>query len=309
MDITVVLCTYNRGAALATALTSVLGSVPPGSSTWEVLVVDNNSTDQTRQVIEDFSKRSAGRVRYLFEPQQGVSRARNAGIRQASGEIIVFVDDDVTVEPAWLQTLTRELHDGRWSGAGGRVLPQWSSTPPAWLPIGDRYGLAPLVMFDPGLEAGPLNEPPFGANMAFRREVFAKYGDFRPDLGRCGSGMLSNEDTEFGRRLLDAGEKLRYEPTAVVYHPVPPNRIQKQYFQAWWAGKARADVREFGIPKDTHWLVAGIPLYLFRRLGAWTLRWIVTLNPSRRFSCKLKVWGRWAEIQECYRLAHEVKST
>lgn len=304
MDITVILCTYNRCQTLVKALDSVVASILPDSIGWEVLVVDNNSTDQTRRAVEDFSRRVPDRVRYLFEPQQGLSRARNAGIRDARGEIVAFLDDDVTVDPTWLQNLTAALHNGEWAGAGGRVLPQWICSPPAWLPLKERYALAPLAVFDLGIQAGPLAEPPFGANMAFRRDMFEKYGDFRADLGRCGDSMLSNEDTEFGRRLLAGAERLRYEPSALVYHPVSENRIQKKYFLRWWFDKDRANIQEFGLPHDAKWYLAGVPVSLFRRLAVWTVRWMVALNPAVRFGAKLKVWGSMGKIKECYRLSH-----
>src|ERR1035441_3219398 len=106
MKITVLLCTFNRCQSLSTALDSVIAQVLPESADWDVLVVDNNSSDQTRAVVEDFRRRYPGRIRYLFEPRQGLSRARNAGIRAARGEIIAFIDDDVIAAPTWLQNLT-----------------------------------------------------------------------------------------------------------------------------------------------------------------------------------------------------------
>src|SRR5271163_1575532 len=106
MKITVILCTYNRAHSISMALESVLASVLPPDVEWEVLVVDNNSKDQTRAVANEFCIRHPGRVRYLFEEHQGLSNARNAGIREARGEIIAFTDDDVTVDSTWLQNLT-----------------------------------------------------------------------------------------------------------------------------------------------------------------------------------------------------------
>src|SRR5262249_27098070 len=152
-----------------------------------------------------------------------------------------------------------------------------------------------------GPEAGPLLEPPLGTNMAFRRAMFEKYGAFRTDLDRCGEGMLSNGDTEFGRRLLAAGERLRYEPSAVVYHRIMENRMQKKYFLNWWSGKGRSDIREFGLPPGAKSYIAGIPLIHFCRLGVWTLRWAFTVEPRLRFSRKLIVWAKVGEILECYR--------
>jgi glucosyl-dolichyl phosphate glucuronosyltransferase len=103
MKITVIMCTYNRCHSVARAMGSVAASTLPNSVKWEVIVVDNNSSDQTRQVIEDFCGWHLGRFRYVFEPKQGLSHARNAGIQEAQGNILAFTDDDVTVQPNWLQ--------------------------------------------------------------------------------------------------------------------------------------------------------------------------------------------------------------
>src|SRR5208283_4457645 len=106
MRISVILCTYNRASILISALESIVAQTLPESVEWEVLVVDNNSCDQTREVVEDFCRRYPRRFRYVFEPNQGLSHARNSGIREALGEVLAFMDDDVTVEPGWLDNLT-----------------------------------------------------------------------------------------------------------------------------------------------------------------------------------------------------------
>jgi glycosyltransferase involved in cell wall biosynthesis len=290
-DITVILCTYNRCRSLGKALESLAASALPESVEWEVVVVDNNSSDQTHDIVQDFCNRYAGRFRYLFEPRQGKSYALNTGVREAKGDVLAFVDDDVTVESSWLWNLTVGLGSGEWAGAGGRILPQWPCAPPSWLPEKGWFGMAPLVMFDLGLQPGPLADPPFGTNMAFHRRVFEKYGTFRTDLGPGPNGKIrNNEDTEFGGRLLTAGERLRYEPSALVRHSVPKNRLRRDYFLTWWFNKGRADIRETGVAADTKWIIGGIPLHLFRRIAIGTLRWMVTLEPSQRFSRKLTVW-------------------
>lgn len=300
MTITVILCTYNRCDSLARALNSAVASTLPPSVEWEILVVDNNSNDQTSEVVASFCRRYPNRFRYVFEPEPGLSNARNAGIQQSRGNILAFMDDDVTVEPTWLQNLTAALHNGDWAGAGGRILPEQTFSLPRWLSCEGRYALAPLAMFDLGTEAGQLAEAPFGANMAFRKKMFEKYGGFRTDLGRRPGSMMSNEDTEFAGRLLAGGEPLRYEPSAVVYHPVPENRLQKQYFLAWSFDKGRSDIRQFGIRPDTEHYLKGVPVYLFRSLAVWTLRWVVAVEPRLRFSCKLKVWTKLGGIVECH---------
>jgi glucosyl-dolichyl phosphate glucuronosyltransferase len=309
MKISVILCTHNGGGKLAKTLDSVAALRLPEMVEWEVLVVDNNSRDRTREVATDFCRRHPTHFRYLREPLQGKSHALNMGIREARGDILAFVDDDVTVEPEWLQNITTALRDGEWAGAGGRTLPEGSFSPPRWLGPEGRYALAPLAIFDRGTEAGELTEAPFGNNMAFRKQVFEKYGGFRIDLGpRAGSkDPQKSEDSEFGVRMLRAGERLRYEPSAIVYHSVPTARVQEKYFLIWWFDKARSDVRAFGIQPNTRWSCRGIPLYLFRRLAAWTLRWMLTVEPSQRFSCKVKVWTLSGTIVESFRQAGNTK--
>jgi glycosyltransferase involved in cell wall biosynthesis len=307
MNITVILCTCNRCLTLPKALESVAASTLPKSVDWEVLVVDNNSSDQTREVVEEFSSRHPGRFRYLFESTPGKSHALTAGVRAARGDVLAFMDDDVTVDPLWLQNLTANLRDGAWVGAGGPIMLQWCCAPPPWLPCDGRYPLAPLAPFDLGPEAGPLAEPPFGSNMAFRKEMFAKYGDFRTDLGPSPNKEVPrpNEDTEFGRRLIAGGERLRYEPSAVIFHSVPENRLRKEYFLVWRFDKGRADIRAYGIPQGAGGSVARVPLHLFRRIAVGVLRWIVAVETRRRFEYKCKVWGLAGTIVECHHLSRE----
>lgn len=292
--ITVIICTYNRALSLAKALESVAASELPRSIEWDVLVVDNNSSDQTRQVVEDFCQRYPDRFRYLFEPRQGLSNARNAGVLKARAEILAFTDDDVTVEPTWLQNLTAALHGGEWAGAGGRTLPLLTCSLPRWLAIEGPYnmGAALAGLFDIGENSVELDRPPYGTNMAFRKSMFKKYNGFRTDLVRCADSVLSNEDTEFGRRLRAAGERLWYEPSAVVYHRVPKNRLHKQYFLARYFEHGRSLIREtwrrpdiWRIPRRYLTISKTIKAYLVPR----TLRWMLGLNPQRRFFCKCYV--------------------
>lgn len=307
MKITVILCTFNRCHSLPAALDSVAVQLLPDSVSWEVLVVDNNSTDQTRAVAEDYCRNFPGRFRYVFEPAQGLSRARNAGIHQAQGEIIAFIDDDVIAEPTWLQNLTAPLIDGQWAGAGGRIVPPPDFSPPDWLTVGGEMDLlgALLPLFDLGDQAGEMNRPPYGANMAFRKNMFEKYGNFRVDLGRCGTKLLMGEDIEFGNRLMSAGERLRYEPTAVVQHPVPEERLSKKYFRSWWIDFGRTRIIERGARPP----ILGVPGQFFslaslvlRFLSIRILRWAFTLRAQPRFYNECQVWLTIGEIaQTCRR--------
>jgi glycosyltransferase involved in cell wall biosynthesis len=297
MKISVILCTYNRCRSLGRALESVAVSVLPPSIEWEVLVVDNNSTDQTAAVIARVSSSSPGRFRYLLEPRQGKSYALNTGIRQASGDVLAFMDDDVSVEPLWLKNLTALLEDAQWAGSGGRILLERGFSAPSWLSLKGRYGMGGiLALFDFGDEPCELHHPPFGTNMAFRKSIFEKYGGFRIDLGPRPDSEIRSEDTEFGRRIMMAGERLRYEPSAIVYHDVPPARLRKTYFLKWWYDHGRSAIREqAGSARRSRldilpMIASSLPV---------VARWMLASEPRRRFYCKTRIWltaGQIAEI-------------
>jgi glycosyltransferase involved in cell wall biosynthesis len=296
------------------ALESVAAQTLLESVEWEVLVVDNNSHDHTREVVDEFFRRYPRRFRYVFEANQGLSFARNSGIREARGDVLAFMDDDVTVEPGWLDNLTAPLRGGEWAGSGGKTLPAGIFTPPYWLAPDGPYNMLGVLCayFNLGDKARELDEPPYGTNMAFRKQMFEKYGGFRTDLSRCGANTMSNEDTEFGRRLMKAGERLRYEPSAVVRHPVPENRITKEYFLGWWFDYGRAFVREWG-PKPA---ILGIPRPYFNILKLATVvipqkmaRWALSLSPQQRFYHKCRVWLTAGQIREYYRLARGTRQS
>jgi glycosyltransferase involved in cell wall biosynthesis len=288
MDITIILCTFNRCESLPTALNSVAASRLPANVEWEVLVVDNNSCDKTRSIVEEFAKRFPGRIRYLFEAQQGKSFALNSGIRKASGSVIAFLDDDVTVEPDWLHKLTANLFGSAWGGAGGKIVLQWPAHIPNWLSTEGPYARHGFPGFDLGPVAKELDGPPFGCNMAFRKEMFEKYGNFRTDLGPTPVSQIRAEDTEFGRRVLAAGERLRYEPDAIVYHPVPEDRLNQKYFLDWCFDNGRALVREFPVR----------PAHLVCSFAAWGMRWMIASAPRERFFRKLIVRQKLGEMTE-----------
>lgn len=312
MNCTVILCTFNRRQSLLEALESVAASKLPDNFTWEVLVVDNNSTDGTRAVVEEYCRRYPRRFRYLFEPRQGKSHALNSGIRESKGEILAFVDDDVTVEPTWLQNLTSSLYGDEWAGAGGKILLERTCPPPRWLALDGPYSLAGvLVFFDRGDKPGQLDWAPYGTNMAFRKVMFEKHGGFRTDLGPNTANEIRGEDTEFGRRLMSAGERLRYEPFAIVYHSVPEKRLRKEYFLNWYFDFGRALVREWGRGSD----IWGIPRPYFSILkkiptsmAAYALHWTVALKPEKRFFYKVMVWWQAGQIAEMYRLAQSTET-
>jgi glucosyl-dolichyl phosphate glucuronosyltransferase len=306
MDITLVICTFNRCESLSGTLDSVALQRLPESVSWEALVVDNNSTDRTREVVESYCHRYPGIFRYVFEPQQGLSRARNAGVREAHGRILAFTDDDVIAEPTWLQNLTTSLHGGEWAGAGGRVLPPQDLDLPGWLTVGGSMDLLGVLLplFDLGDQPGEMKRPPYGANMAFLKSMFEKHGTFRVDLGHCGAGLLSGEDIEFGDRLKSAGERLHYEPSAVVHHLVPAERLSKKYFRSWWFDYGRTRIIQrspgppfLGVPRR----FLSLASLALRFLPGRVLRWVFASSTQRRFYNECQIWQTAGEIAQTCR--------
>jgi len=287
MNISVVLCTYNRAESLRRTLCSLSAMRVPANLQWEVLVVDNNSSDHTRDVTE----MAGGQLpcRYLFEGRQGKSFALNTAIPQARGEIVAFTDDDVQLDRGWLVEIKRAFELFDCIGIGGKIIPVWNCEKPRWLEEEGPYKLAAaIVRLDLGEEACELQQPAFGANMAFRRTAFEKYGLFKENLGPNPRNMIRGEDSEFSWRVIQGGEKLMYGPRVVVYHPVDEKRTTKKYFVSWYFNYGRALVRANGVPLQAI-RYFGVPRYLFRQFGKEFLKWTCCLQSKRRFYYKLQV--------------------
>lgn len=278
MDISVVICTYNRAALLKTTLASLRELAAPPALKWEILIADNNSTDSTRKVVEEFATASGLNTRYIFEPRQGKSFALNAAIKETKGNIVAFTDDDVTFDPQWMLGLKKALDEWSCIAAAGKIVPVWNDPVPPWL---EMEGQQAVGHFDLG-DAPKETNFAHGANAAFKRDAFEKYGPFRADLGPDGKSAAGYEDDEFGRRLTSHGEKIMYAPGAVVYHPVEPHKLNKAYFRKWFYNIGRASMWARIWPEETV-LYFGIPRYLFRAALENSLLCPLTLNPKRRF--------------------------
>lgn len=239
-DISVVISTYNRCDMLPEALQSIMAQETAGVR-YEVVVVDNNSTDETRHVVESFIARGHENVRYVFEGKQGLSHARNAGIDCTKSPVISFTDDDVRVAPDWIASIKRAFDEHPEADfVGGKVLPKWPHEPPAWL---DMNHWIPLALLDYGDAPFPVSaEKPMcfvGANVSFRREAFARVGLFTPDLQRVKDGIGSSEDHDMQLRLWRAGRLGWYAPEASITAEVQLDRLAKAYHRKWFAGHGR----------------------------------------------------------------------
>jgi GT2 family glycosyltransferase len=247
-QISIVISTYNRCDQLRHALNAVLDQRTHDLS-CEVIVVDNNSTDATRPVIESLIRSGATNLRYVFEPRQGSSYGRNAGIEHAAAPLIAFTDDDIRPAPDWVNQLKQGFDEHpEVDFIGGKVLPLWRTDPPAWL-TPDHW--SPLALVDYGDKTITVDaERPLclvGANLAFRREVFRRVGMFSPKHQLCGrddrNGIGSTEDYDMELRIWNNGGKGLYAPDAVVISDVDPDRLTKAYHRRWYAGHARFSSR------------------------------------------------------------------
>lgn len=306
MQVSVIICTWNRAKSLAAVLTSLEASTTPEGLEWEVLLVDNNSRDDTRAVCESFVKRNGSRFRYLFEGQQGKSNALNAGIRQAHGDIIALTDDDVSIHPDWVAQIYDAFQKFECAGVGGRIVPVWTCQQPSWIDLDGPFhhiAFGGIVRFEKGDAPIPLSSTATGANMAFRRSIVEKYGPFRTDLSgnhadsrRLGD-LLGGEDTEYCRRLMLGGERLMYVPAAIVYHPVEQHRTTRKYLQSFAFHYGRWMVRVDGMPEGMK-TYFGFPRYLFPITLKFLLKWMLSIGVKRRFFYRLELFQTFGQLAE-----------
>ncbi|MBI2221873.1 MAG: glycosyltransferase [Acidobacteria bacterium] len=243
-DVSVLICTYNRAARLGETL-EVLGRTR-SRLRWEAIVVDNASTDCTRDVVLELTPSFPAPLRYLFEPRQGKSYALNTGIQASAARVIAFTDDDVRIPPGWLDAATTPLlpDDGP-DYTGGPVAPIWETPPPRWLdPAGNLGGT--IAVKDHGPVAFVFEDrakTPLGVNMAVRRSLIDRIGGFRTELGRRGNSLMGQEQAEFFCRSRAAGARGLYVPEMALGHHVPASRLTRSYYRRWWYWKGVSHAR------------------------------------------------------------------
>jgi glycosyltransferase involved in cell wall biosynthesis len=297
LDATVLIPTYNRAALLDETLQSLRKVTVTPDRRWEVLVVDNNSTDDTRTVVERQAGDFPVPLRYLHEATQGRSSALNAGVTAAQGEVIAMTDDDVRVDEGWLEAACAALlnrTDARVEYVGGPVVPIWEADPPEWLDLtrGDLWGT--IAIQDHGDRPFVYDEErkvPLGANMAARRSLFECIGGFRADLGRsAGRLVMGQEVPELLMRARAAGLRGLYLPAMRVHHHIPARRLERTYFRRWWFGKGVSrsalersrPVTELGIDLRTTPHVLRVPRYMYGSALRDALGWIRNAALRRR---------------------------
>jgi len=232
--VTIAIPTHNRASTLRTTLESVVSLDLGAEIEAECVVVDNNSTDDTPQVVEQVARGAPIPIRRVFEPRQGSSFARNRAIDEARGDFLFFLDDDVVVERVWARELLAELERRELDVACGAVLPRWSTPPPPWL--GPRLYAKLSIHEERALETSSRGgmealEYYFSANVGFRGDALERFGRFREDLGVMGGNPVGGEETELFARIIARGGAVGFAPRARVYHLIGAERMTPAYLR------------------------------------------------------------------------------
>lgn len=304
----IIICTYNRSNDLKNVLGGFLKQNIDKNINYEIIVSDNNSSDDTRSlVLSAYADLFAGRLKYVFEAQQGKSYALNSAIQASQGGIICFTDDDVIPDEYWLSKIIECFQQYGCDGVGGRVLPVFPSGTDQWIKENASKLSGSVVIYDYGDKTFLLTGSTFpfiGANFSFKREVFEQLGFFRTDLAGCAGAV--GEDTEFVNRLLIQGKSLYYCGAALIWHPFDRERLSFKHIARWnisfgkFAARMESErgtqfIYYFGIPR---YLIRGIVEDFFKLVSlSWTkplffIAW-------RNLFCKVGM------IQEYYKYSRE----
>lgn len=315
-SVSVLICTYNRARLLRETLMA-LRSLDMPDCDVEVVIVDNNSTDNTPLVVEEASRESAVPVVYLRESQQGKSFALNRGLAHARGDIIALTDDDVLPAREWLTRIVAVFRTRGVTFAFGKVLPRWGQVPPPELLTARAQDIwGPLAIVDYGdtpteyLSSSLGQRLPIGANLAFARDALVTIGGWRTDLGKVNNTLISGEDHEIFMRLRRHGlYSGYYEPQASVRHYVPASRLTRRYFRQWfyWHGKTEAlmlddlfpDLDLARVPR-----IGGAPRFLYRQAATQLMRYLRTVGRTDALALlieELKSLQYLGLITECWK--------
>lgn len=229
--LSVIVCTYNREKYIGQCLAH-LANQSADKSVYEVIIVNNNSTDNSESIIKDtISNYPEIRFAYFIEMNQGHTYSRNRGISESSGEILAFIDDDAFVGAKYCQSLIEYFKkNSSVSAIGGKIIPVYEESEPNWI---SKYLLPLVASLDLGDKERTLKGTkfPIGANMAFRKSIFNKYGVFDIGLGRRADELEGGDEKEMFLRLKKGRELVRYVPEAVVEHIIPPHRLKESYIK------------------------------------------------------------------------------
>ncbi|MFV0311461.1 MAG: glycosyltransferase family A protein [Dysgonomonas sp.] len=232
MKFSVIFCTYNREKYIYNAMKSIAEQDFPYTD-YEIVLINNNSTDSTENICNRFREDYPQvRFRYFIETNQGLSYARNRGVKESRGDILVFVDDDATVFESYLPSINI-FFDAypEVNACGGPIVPVYEVEKPKWLSHYTEQLLGGALYEGDKVKPFRNGKYPGGGNSAFRKEVFEKYGLFNVELGRKGTGLIGAEEKDLYDRLIRGSEQFYYLPQMGIYHYIPEKKLTKAHFR------------------------------------------------------------------------------
>ena len=225
-----IICTYNREKYILPLLESIASQNYPRRA-YEIVLVNNNSTDRTEELCLRFRETHPDiHFYYCVEPQQGLSYARNRGIAESLGEYLIYVDDDATVFPNYLQAYSQFFRTYPAAlAAGGPIIPAYEENPPPWLTQFTKELLTGYLYRGGKTGFFTHGKYPGGGNACYRKPFFEQFGLFNVELGRKGNSLIGAEEKDLFSRFLAAGNKIGYVPEAGIYHCIPPEKLTREH--------------------------------------------------------------------------------
>jgi glucosyl-dolichyl phosphate glucuronosyltransferase len=317
--LSVIIPTRNRADLLASALNSLTRQALPIDK-YEVLVIDNGSTDQTAAVARESSGR-LGNIRYFYEPEPGLHAGRHRGMLEAQGEVLVFADDDIEALPSWLASIQEAFSDSDVAMVGGNNLPMFLEPPPAWLRhlwerSAMRHGrllstLSILELYGENPKFSPYLV--WGCNFAICKNVLLAAGGFHPDgMPKELIRFRGDGETHVSRYVSESGRKCVFHPGASVYHKVTPERMTLQYFRQRGFSQGVSD--SYTALRNQNEQRAALARGVMRRIVGWgwrKLRNLSLIDPGALralYSLKLGHREGYAYHQQMYREDAEVRA-
>ncbi|MDR2835046.1 MAG: glycosyltransferase [Bacteroidales bacterium] len=232
IKISVIICSYNREKYIYNVLKSVAENDYTVEN-YEVVLINNNSTDNTEteclRFQNDFPRM---KFEYFIERNQGLSFARNRGIKEAKGDILIYVDDDATVNSEYLKTYANFFDQNpKISAAGGPIIPVYESEEPAWFSHYTKTVLTGYKYHGDKEKEFTAGQYPGGGNAAYRKKVFEEVGFYNVELGRKGKSLVGSEEKDIFDKMVSAGMKFYYLPNAILYHIIPPAKLTVDYLK------------------------------------------------------------------------------
>ena len=239
MFVSIIIPTYNRANLIGITLESLLNQSYP-KDRFEILVVDNNSTDNTATLVHDWELKSNGQIKYYFEPRQGSHFARNGAVQFAKGELLYFTDDDMIADKNLLVELVAIFqNNGSVGTATGRVLPKWEVEPPVWIKKYCTNGWLSLYDRDDDLFISNDDFGVFSCHQAVRKELFIQAGGYNPDI--VDGEWLGDNETGLNIKIQALGYQFAFVRSSVTYHIIPSTRMTQSYLNKRFANQGNCD--------------------------------------------------------------------